>query len=68
MYQNRDFGINHIKARKDHRCYGMGLGIIILDDVYPIRQRQRPQHQSVWKPLLIGVVIGLLLILGIMVL
>ena len=35
MYRNRDFGINHIKARKDHRCYGMGLGIIILDDVYP---------------------------------
>lgn len=35
MYQNRDIGINYIKARKDHRCYGMGLGIIILDDVYP---------------------------------
>ena len=35
MYQNRDLGINHIKARKDHRCYGMGLGIIILDDIYP---------------------------------
>jgi hypothetical protein len=35
MYQNRDFGINHIIARKDRRCYGMGLGIIILDDVYP---------------------------------
>jgi len=35
MYVNRDMGINHIKARKDHRCYGMGLGIIILDDVYP---------------------------------
>jgi hypothetical protein len=35
MYQNRDMGINHIKTRKDHRCYGMGLGIIILDDVYP---------------------------------
>jgi aspartate/glutamate racemase len=35
MYQNRDIGINHIKARKDYRCYGMGLGIIILDDVYP---------------------------------
>jgi hypothetical protein len=35
MYQNRDMGINQIKARKDHRCYGMGLGIIILDDVYP---------------------------------
>lgn len=35
MYRNRDMGIDHIKARKDHRCYGMGLGIIILDDVYP---------------------------------
>jgi hypothetical protein len=35
MYRNRDVGINYIKARKDHRCYGMGLGIIILDDVYP---------------------------------
>jgi len=35
MYQYRDAGIQHIKARKDHRCYGMGLGIIILDDVYP---------------------------------
>jgi hypothetical protein len=34
-YQNRDMGINYIKARRDHRCYGMGLGIIILDDVYP---------------------------------
>jgi hypothetical protein len=28
-------GISRIKARKGHRCYGMGLGIIILDDVYP---------------------------------
>ena len=35
LYQNRDMGIDYIKARKDHRCYGMGLGIIILDDVYP---------------------------------
>jgi len=35
MYTNRDIGINHIRARKEHRCYGMGLGIIILDDVYP---------------------------------
>jgi hypothetical protein len=35
MYRNRDMGINYIKARQDHRCYGMGLGIIILDDVYP---------------------------------
>ncbi|MGD2178878.1 MAG: aspartate/glutamate racemase family protein, partial [Anaerolineae bacterium] len=34
-YGSRDMGINHITARKGHRCYGMGLGIIILDDVYP---------------------------------
>jgi len=34
-YTNRDLGINRIRARKNHRCYGMGLGIIILDDVYP---------------------------------
>lgn len=33
--QTRDVGINHIRARRDHSCYGMGLGIIILDDVYP---------------------------------
>jgi len=31
----RDPGIDHIIARRDHSCYGMGLGIIILDDVYP---------------------------------
>ncbi len=35
MYRNRDMGINYIEARSDHRCYGMGLGIILLDDVYP---------------------------------
>ena len=35
MYRNRDFGINYIEPRRDHRCYGMGLGIIILDDIYP---------------------------------
>ena len=34
-YTNRDFGINRIRARKNHSCYGMGLGIIILDEVYP---------------------------------
>ena len=22
-YRNRDLGIHHITARKDHRCYGM---------------------------------------------
>jgi hypothetical protein len=35
MYQSRDPGIQHIQARKDRRLYGMGLGILILDDVYP---------------------------------
>ncbi|NOZ70733.1 MAG: aspartate/glutamate racemase family protein [Chloroflexi bacterium] len=34
-YQNRDMGIHTIKARPDRRCYGMGLGIMILDEVYP---------------------------------
>ena len=34
-YCNRDLGINHIKTRKNHTCYGMGLGIIVLDDAYP---------------------------------
>lgn len=32
---NRDTGVQRIKARKGHRCYGMGLGIIILDDANP---------------------------------
>lgn len=31
----RDLAIQRIHARKNHCCYGMGLGIIILDDVYP---------------------------------
>jgi len=35
MNCNHDVGIKHIKARKNHSCYGMGLGIIILDEVYP---------------------------------
>ena len=33
--QDRDRGIDHIRARKDHVCYGMGLGIILLNDAYP---------------------------------
>ena len=32
MHSNRDLEINRIRARKNHCCYGMGLGIIILDD------------------------------------
>jgi len=35
MYRNRDTGINHIRTRKNHACYGMGLGIMVLDDAYP---------------------------------
>lgn len=33
--QNRDMGITFIRARPDRCCYGMGLGIMVLDDVYP---------------------------------
>jgi len=32
---SRDPGIQRIFARRNHSCYGMGLGIIILDEVYP---------------------------------
>jgi hypothetical protein len=35
IYQNRDQGIRRMRARKNHACYGMGIGIMILDDVYP---------------------------------
>ncbi len=35
QYQNRDVGIKQIFTRKNHTCYGMGIGIMILDDVYP---------------------------------
>ena len=35
MQQPRDPDIRFIRARNDFRCYGMGLGIILLDDVYP---------------------------------
>ena len=34
-YQAHDKDIERIYTRKNHKCYGMGLGIIILDDVYP---------------------------------
>lgn len=35
MYQSRDPELKYIRARPERCCYGMGLGIIILDDVYP---------------------------------
>lgn len=31
----RDHGIKAIKARSNHVAYGMGLGVMLLDDVYP---------------------------------
>jgi len=34
-YNGRDTQIELMHTRKNHSCYGMGLGIIILDDVYP---------------------------------
>ncbi len=30
-----DAGINNIIARKQHKCYGMGLGVILFDAVFP---------------------------------
>ena len=33
--QQRDLNLTQIKTRKQHTCYGMGIGIMILDDVYP---------------------------------
>lgn len=33
--RQRDRSISIMKTRKNHTCYGMGLGIMILDDVYP---------------------------------
>lgn len=35
IYQSRDPGLQHVAARPGQICYGMGLGIILLDDVYP---------------------------------
>lgn len=35
LYLGRDMGINHIKTRRKHTCYGMGIGIMVLDDAYP---------------------------------
>ena len=35
MQQPRDYGIQCIQARNDHKCYGMGLGVMLLDEVYP---------------------------------
>ncbi len=34
-HQSRDRDINYIVTRKNHTCYGMGLGIMVLDDAYP---------------------------------
>ncbi|MBI1240534.1 MAG: aspartate/glutamate racemase family protein [Nostoc sp. RI_552] len=35
IYQQRNFRINDIQTSPRHHCYGMGLGIIILDEPYP---------------------------------
>ncbi|MDJ0783200.1 MAG: aspartate/glutamate racemase family protein [Desulfosarcinaceae bacterium] len=35
IYQNRDMRIDYARTRKNHTCYGMGLGIMVLDDAYP---------------------------------
>ena len=35
IHQNRDMRIDHARTRKNHTCYGMGIGIMVLDDAYP---------------------------------
>ena len=35
MYQERDRNINLINTRKNNLVYGGGLGIMLLDDIYP---------------------------------
>ena len=36
MYsRQRDLAINRMVTRKNHTCYGMGIGIMVLDDAYP---------------------------------
>ncbi len=35
LHSNRDMGIRKIRARAGQRSYGMGLGVILLDDIYP---------------------------------
>jgi len=34
-WQDRDRSIDLIRTRREHVCYGMGLGIILLNDAYP---------------------------------
>lgn len=35
LHNHRDMGIRTIRARPNRYCYGMGVGVILLDDVYP---------------------------------
>ena len=35
IYRNRDMRVDYARTRKNHTCYGMGLGIMVLDDAYP---------------------------------
>jgi hypothetical protein len=35
MEQSHDSGIHQITARPGQQAYGMGLGVILLEDVYP---------------------------------
>lgn len=32
---SRDLGLTTIRTRRRHHCYGMGLGIMLVDDVFP---------------------------------
>jgi hypothetical protein len=35
MSESRDLSLRRISAYKNHYCSGMGIGVILLDDIYP---------------------------------
>jgi len=60
MYNfSRDPGVNHIKARKGKLGYGMGLGTLILDEVYPAFPGDLRNPSAYPYPMQLGVVKGI---------
>ena len=60
MYSyGRDLGINHIKARKGRLGYGMGLGCLILDEIYPAFPGDLRNPSAYPYPMQLGVVCGI---------
>jgi len=60
MYNySRDPGINHIRARKGKLGYGMGLGTLILDEIYPAFPGDLRNPSAYPYPVQLGVVKGI---------